>query len=60
MLVLLVCFILKEGLKVAGISAHELSLDDSLKFVMNDIKAEGTDEECKRILYEKIRKIKYH
>ena len=46
---------IKNGLKLAGISAHELSLDDSLKSALNAIKVEATDEECAKILYEKFK-----
>ncbi|XP_068250343.1 zinc finger protein 862-like [Palaemon carinicauda] len=46
----------KNGLKIAGISAHELILDDRLKYAMSGVKSDATDDECKNILKEKFRK----
>ena len=46
---------IKNGLKLAGIPAHNLSLENSLKSALKDMKTEATDEECKKILYEKLK-----
>ena len=46
---------IKNGLKIDGISAQNLVLDDSLKSALKDIKTEATDEECKNIIYEKFK-----
>ena len=46
---------IKNGLKIAGIPAQNLMLDDSLKSALKDMKTEATDEECKKFLYEKFK-----
>lgn len=46
---------IKNGLKQAGVSAPELIMDERLSSALKDIKTEATDEECRKILYEKFR-----
>ena len=46
----------KHGLHTAGISAHQICMDDKLKDALKDIVTDANDSECQKIIHGKFQK----